>query len=341
MSDWTCAAIDHGVAFYQDGSIRPCCMIDYTYSKPITELRNDPFGDLKTGTAPAVCDKCTTVESYGLQSYRQQHNRKKTADAGIQFLDIRNSNLCNIKCRTCCEENSSQWAIENGATVPIRSQDLSEYMDVIVNQSVHDIYYTGGEPLINDEHWALLEEYVRLGYSKNINLLYNSNLTTTRYKDKDIFDLWKQFKSVTVNVSIDAVDKKFEYIRSGASWQRVRDNLDKLIARQINVTIVCTVSLLNIWFIDELLEHFKGYRVDLTDLHYPEYYRLSAISDDLKEQALECVNNIKFNSAKLNMIRTQLTNNVDKHFFNEFVAEVKRIDDIRGERLQDLLPFAL
>lgn len=338
---WTCAAIDHGITFYQDGKIRPCCLIDYTYSKPISELRNDPFSDLRTGVAPTVCDKCTTAESFGLQSYRQQHNRKKTSTEGIQFLDIRNSNLCNIKCRTCCEENSSQWAIENGSTVPILSQNISGYMDVIVNQNVHDIYYTGGEPIINSDHWALLEEYVKLGYSKNINLLYNSNLTVLRYKDKDIFDLWGQFKSVTVNVSIDAVGEKFEYIRSGASWQQVIDNLNRLRDNNINIIIACTVSLLNLWFIDELLDYFKGDSVNLSDLHYPEYYRLSAVSDEVKEQALSCVDKIKFDQGKLDMIRSQITNNVDKHFFNEFVTEVKRIDNIRGERLQDLLPFKI
>jgi len=338
---WTCAAIDHGITFYQDGKIRPCCLIDYTYSKPISELRNDPFSDLRTGVAPTVCDKCTTAESFGLQSYRQHHNRKKTSTVGIQFLDIRNSNLCNIKCRTCCEENSSQWAIENGATVPILSQNISGYMDVIVNQNVHDIYYTGGEPIINSEHWTLLEEYVKLGYSKNINLLYNSNLTVLRYKDKDIFDLWGQFKSVTVNVSIDAVGEKFEYIRSGASWQQVIDNLNRLRDNNINIIIACTVSLLNLWFIDELLDYFKGDSVNLSDLYYPEYYRLSAVSDELKEQALSCVDKIKFNQGKLDMIRSQIINNVDKHFFNEFVTEVKRIDNIRGERLQDLLPFKI
>ena len=214
-------------------------------------------------------------------------------------------------------------------------------MDVIVNQNVHDIYYTGGEPIINNEHWALLEEYVKLGYSKNINLLYNSNLTVLRYKDKDIFDLWGQFKSVTVNVSIDAVGEKFEYIRSGASWQQVIDNLNRLRDSNINIIIACTVSLLNLWFIDELLDYFKGESVNLTDLYYPEYYRLSAVSDELKEQALSCVDKIKFNQGKLDMIRSQITNNVDKHFFNEFVTEVKRIDNIRGERLQDLLPFKI
>ena len=338
---WTCAAIDHGVTFYQNGTIAPCCLIDYSYRKPISELRNDPFSDLRTGVAPTVCDKCTTAESFGLQSYRQQHNRKKTSTEGIQFLDIRNSNLCNIKCRTCCEENSSQWAIENGSTVPILSQNISGYMDVIVNQNVHDIYYTGGEPIINSDHWALLEEYVKLGYSKNINLLYNSNLTVLRYKDKDIFDLWGQFKSVTVNVSIDAVGEKFEYIRSGASWQQVIDNLNRLRDNNINIIIACTVSLLNLWFIDELLDYFKGDSVNLSDLHYPEYYRLSAVSDEVKEQALSCVDKIKFDQGKLDMIRSQITNNVDKHFFNEFVTEVKRIDNIRGERLQDLLPFKI
>ena len=74
---WTCAAIDHGVTFCQDGKIRPCCLIDYTYGKPISELGNDPFSDLRTGVAPSVCNKCTEAEQSGMSSYRQQFNRKK------------------------------------------------------------------------------------------------------------------------------------------------------------------------------------------------------------------------------------------------------------------------
>jgi len=40
MSDWKCAAIDNGVTIFPNGKIGPCCLIDSSYLKPISELTN-------------------------------------------------------------------------------------------------------------------------------------------------------------------------------------------------------------------------------------------------------------------------------------------------------------
>ena len=34
---WTCAAIDHGVTIYPNGKIGPCCQIDSSYLKPVSD----------------------------------------------------------------------------------------------------------------------------------------------------------------------------------------------------------------------------------------------------------------------------------------------------------------
>ena len=34
------------------------------------------------------------------------------------------------------------------------------------------------------------------------------------------------FKAVGFNVSIDGIGKRFEYLRHGANWKEVSDNLD-------------------------------------------------------------------------------------------------------------------
>ena len=51
---WQCAAIDHGVTFYENGKIAPCCLIAHTYRKDITEIHNQPFKDLKTFGLTAI-----------------------------------------------------------------------------------------------------------------------------------------------------------------------------------------------------------------------------------------------------------------------------------------------
>jgi organic radical activating enzyme len=344
---WTCAAIDHGVTFYQNGTIAPCCLIDYSYRKPIADIGDDPFADIRTGSAPGVCNKCIDAEARGSNSYRQQFNSMKTDALGYQFIDVRNSNLCNIKCRTCCPDNSSQWAIELGHTIPIKQQDIVNYKNYILSPIVQSIYYTGGEPFINVEQWELLEELISLEYSKNISLSYNSNLTTLKFKDKDILDIWKHFKRVTVMSSIDAVGEKFNLIRSGADWQTVEKNFIKLKEYQnsntnLSIQITTTVSILNIWFLDELLEYFLGFNVTLTDLYFPDYLSLSVIPDSLKDQALACIDKIDKlydDKSKINFMRSQINNNVNKEFFKDTVLHTLLLDNIRNEKLFDVLPF--
>jgi sulfatase maturation enzyme AslB (radical SAM superfamily) len=340
---WSCAAIDHGVTIYENGKIAPCCQIVHTYRKDISEISNDPFADLRTNDAPAACKICIDAEKNNLLSPRQQFNARKTSAKGIQFADIRNTNLCNIKCRTCYPGNSSQWAMELGHTIPIQSYSITNYKDLIITPSLNWVYYTGGEPFINVEHWELLEELVSLGYSKNITLAYNSNITTLKFKNKDILGLWKNFKRVSVMASIDAIGEKFDYVRSGADWNTVDQNI-KLLQQfqQIDLSITCTVSILNIWFIAELLEYFKGFKVTLTDLHYPDYLSLSAIPDSLKSQALSCVDDIEklyADKNKINHIRSMINNNSNQQFFKDTLLHTLVLDKIRNEKLFELLPF--
>ena len=341
---WTCAAIDHGVTFYEDGKIAPCCLIAHTYRKDIAEIDSNPFEDLKTSMPPPACKVCVDAEQNNVPSYRQGFNQRQSSHPGYQFIDIRNTNVCNFKCRTCGPSNSNLWAKELGETIPIRQFPLTDYKKHIVNPSVQSIYYTGGEPLINLEHWDLLEELTAAGLSKNIALQYNSNLSVLKFKDKNIFDVWKNFKSVHVIASIDAVGEKFDHIRSGGTWSTTAENIMALKEHRVKLTVGTTVSILNLWFIPELLLFFKqqNITVNLTDLHYPDYLSLSAIPDELKSSALSCVDQIEkiyHNRNKCNVIRSQINNNSNQHLFRDAVMQTLLLDKVRGEKLFDFLPF--
>ena len=58
---------------------------------------------------------------------------------------------------------------------------------------MYQLYFAGGESLIIDEHYDLLEECTQTWSAKNIELRYNSNAVEWR---DDLFDLWVQFKRV-------------------------------------------------------------------------------------------------------------------------------------------------
>jgi len=340
---WTCGAIDHGVVFHSNGTIAPCCLIDYSYRKPVELLTQDPFQDLRTGTPAAVCHRCVEDEANNLPSYRQSFT--PNSGAGIQFLDIRNTNLCNIKCRSCDPDNSNQIAQERQLVKTLIKQDIMPFKDYLFTSDLQRMYYTGGEPLINHEHWEILQMLVDKGLSHNIQLQYNSNLTVLKYKTLDIFDLWKNFKSVTFAASIDAVGDKAEIIRSGTNWNTVKENLQRLKTfsqsyRAFALEIHCTVSLMNIWYVAELLEYFKEEKVRLFPLTYPDYLCLSALPEDLKELAEQCltdIENLGYNKNSCQLIRNKLEQD-QTQLFPVTLLQITYLDKLRNENLLDILP---
>jgi len=348
---WACAAIDHGVTVFPNGKIGPCCQVNSDYLKPISELTNPArFADLKTTavTPDHPCNKCSMAEHHGMNSYRKLFDSMVTDAPGLQFVDIRNTNFCNLKCRYCGPHFSSQWAEELGRLPVIESQDLAQYKSTLITDSLQWMYFTGGEPLIISDHWQLLEELIESGQAAGISLLYNTNLTTIKYKDKNIIDIWRQFKQVDLRCSIDAVGKPLEYIRSGTSWPKIKSNLAQLqaAAHDSNITLVLSpvVSILNIWFVAELYEYawLNNILIEPIVLTGPDYLSLDAVPDGLKALALDKIQQLADYKVDPNIIlrMQQLVNNNSNQFlFPQTISHVLLLDNLRDEKLFDLLPF--
>jgi len=341
---WTCAAIEHGVTIFPNGKIGPCCHISADYLKPITMLSNsDRFADLKTEKAPPECKTCSRNEHNHLPSYREFFNKLDTGHTGLQFVDIRNSNYCNLKCRYCGPHFSSQWAEELGQK-QIQHQDISEYKDILINDSLHWMYFTGGEPLINADHWLLLQELIDCNRAKNISLMYNTNVTTVKYKNLDIVKLWSQFKKVNIQCSIDAIGKPQEYIRSGSNWNKIKTNLEQFNpSGNIHVSLAPVISILNIWFVEELFKYAKEHNFPVKPivLTGPDYLSLNVIPDQLKMLALEKVEKIKsyLTPEIYNHLKNLINDNINQCLMQQCISHVLLLDNNRNEKLFDLLPF--
>jgi molybdenum cofactor biosynthesis enzyme MoaA len=345
---WNCAAIDHGVTFFPNGKIGPCCQISANYLKPISLIRDsNRFADLKTENPPSACHYCISAESNNLSSYRQLFNKLNNNTPGIQFVDVRHTNQCNLKCRYCGPHFSSQWAKELNHTVEIKTQSVADYKDVIVNDTVHWIYFTGGEPLILGNHWEILEELIQKNLSKHIKLVYNTNLTTLKYKDKNIIDIWKNFDSVEVRCSIDAIGEPLEYIRSGSNWLKIKNNIESLSSTvnntNIKLSITPVLSILNLWFVDKLFEFADENKIPVSPiiLYGPDYLGLNVVPDQLKDLALAQVEKIKkYISLQQQQVLVNLINyNVNQCLFQHTLRHVMLLDNLRNENLFKLLPF--
>lgn len=209
---------------------------------------------------------------------------EKTYDNGYTELepisyDYRISNLCDFKCRMCGDLLSSKWESERRSMGNIdenfepfykkenkkRFKDFQknvaekELWDSVYNETIEEIYWVGGEPLMWDIHWNIMKYLVDNGQSKNVIVRYNTNLNRISYKDIKLYDLLPHFKNVNLCASIDGTDKIVEFIRTGIIWDKWIKNfknglfLNKLYGEH-GIVFDLTITLPGLFSIKKLFD---------------------------------------------------------------------------------------
>jgi len=200
-------------------------------------------------------------------------------DPKIAYFDIRLNNLCNLKCRMCWPQFSSQIVKEqkhfqdndqdtwyNDLNFN-KIEDISLFWKSLENHifDVNEITFVGGEPTLHDEMYDLLDTFVEKGYSKNITLKMTTNLTNLQNRLLKVLPL---FKKVIFNVSLDGTDKVNEYIRFPSDWKSIMNNLDKLLEHdpeKVTINISYVVQIYNIfnvfdmakWYIEQFRRNWR------------------------------------------------------------------------------------
>lgn len=197
--------------------------------------------------------------------------------------DYRVSNLCNFKCRMCGEQLSSSWEAEkkkhetqdyvkdpwleptNRKRIANFQKDVleKELLEAVANETIEEIYWVGGEPLMWDIHWEVMQKLVISGHCKDVTIRYNTNLHRTsggwgnrnthglipkeiKWNNVYLYNILHKFKSVNICASIDGVGDVGEYIREGLVWKDWLKNFKEglfLIDRFGNDALVFDVTL--------------------------------------------------------------------------------------------------
>ena len=262
---------------------------------------------------PEGCLTCTKKEDSGGVSYRKaiterfkHHVEKAKANTlsdgtyetfEIIFWDFRFSNICNFKCRMCGHLCSSSWyddfsPEEKKNKVKFLDSsyygtDLMKHVDNFID-SVEEIYFAGGEPLMMLEHYQILDKLIAKE-RYDVFLRYNTNMSTIKYKDYDLINIWKRFKSVKIFASIDGIEENAEYSRSGTNWSRVEENLKKLVASEVDYVVSTTINIFSVFnftrLIDRLIElKMSTRKVLVSHVNWPKHYMTSILPEELKEQ---------------------------------------------------------
>jgi len=146
----------------------------------------------------------------------------------LHKIDIRWSNVCNHACVYCSSDYSSKWANELKIKVSEPPKERIEELKQFVFDNAHKlkhVYLAGGEPLLMKENLELLN--ILQERNPNVNIRVNTNLSKT---GTNVFEKITEFKNVHWTVSLDTIEKQFEYIRYGGVWNDFLDNL-KIISK--------------------------------------------------------------------------------------------------------------
>jgi molybdenum cofactor biosynthesis enzyme MoaA len=155
---------------------------------------------------------------------------------------------------------------------------------------VEEVYFAGGEPLIMEEHYFILDELIARGRT-DVRIRYNTNLTKLKYKNWNVMDYWRKFSDVNIFASIDAMDNLAEYIRSGTNWQTLANNIKTVV--QFDPVILganITLQILNIFQLPKLMDYLLSqgvvYQKTLISnvVNHPPYYSIQILPDHLKAQ---------------------------------------------------------
>ena len=381
---------------YPTGEAYPCChaemkpgVVGNCRTNTLEEIWNDlPMRNLRlamlTEEAMPACTRCYEQEESGFFSGRKSANKhhghhiKRVADTRVDgsveqfemtYWDIRFSNLCNLKCRSCGHIFSSQWYQDQaklaggdwkerntvlnyaGRTETDMWSQLEPHLDY-----VEQIYFAGGEPLLMEEHYRILDELVKRKRF-DVRLIYNTNFTHTDLKGKSVFEYWRQFKSVAVGASLDDSGGRGEYIRKGTNWSVVEQNRRDMMAicPGVDFYISPTLSIMNAHHLPEFHRDWvekgliRAQDLNVNILQDPAHYRIDIAPAEYKETLTELYRDhiewLKsqgdslgratqgFESAIVFMNATDNT-----HLIDSFWRKTHELDDIRKERCLDIIP---
>jgi hypothetical protein len=273
-----------------------------------------------------------------------------------------------LSCRSCGHIFSSNWYKDQAQLAGPEWKKTHQVLnyagrfetdawDQLVDHIDHveQIYFAGGEPLLMEEHYRILDELVKRKMF-DVRLIYNTNFTHTDLKGNSVFDYWQQFKSVSIGASLDGMDHQAEYIRKGTKWADVVKNRQDMMRTcpGVDFYISPTLSIMNAWHLPDFHKAWvaagliRAQDLNVNILQDPPYYRLDIAPAEykqrLEEKYLEHLDWLRdkdplgrstqgFLSAITFMNATDNT-----HLIDTFWRKTNELDSIRNENCLTVIP---
>jgi organic radical activating enzyme len=245
-------------------------------------------------------------DTYAIDAVKSTEPDGSVPEHNLHYMDVRFNNLCNFKCRTCSPHFSTSWILDFRKLYPKKTSTLTrdnEFQypgnseDHVLNEmlphlpSVRQVYFAGGEPLIQKQHYETLQKLIECN-NADCCIVYNTNLSKLKLQEHDAIEYWKHFTDVSVLASIDGSYERAEYWRSGTVWEDIVNNARRIKqdVPHVKLGISYTLSWPNsLNLLDLHREWVELGIIDATDLDInilggPHYFALCSLPMWKKQQ---------------------------------------------------------
>jgi len=291
-------------------------------------------------------------------------------------LEIEVGNICNLQCRMCSPVYSSkiesdpvhsQWyadvslaglrgarQLKAGITYQSRLPENKHwfkekalvYEELLKNpKSIQHVSFKGGEPLVSKEALGVVDYLASKGNVKNLRFSITTNATVY---ETAMFKQLSKLKHVNLAVSLDGIDKKYEYIRYPANWESIKRNLEN-ISRHKNILLLTSITF-QIYNALDIVELFRfcdkyDYRINFSILHYPSYLAASVMPPKARQVAAQrildyvesdCKKNNQSNISTLASVLEDVDDGVDRENLQKFMLFTNDLDRSRKQSFREV-----
>jgi sulfatase maturation enzyme AslB (radical SAM superfamily) len=407
--DLYCSLAFNSISFGPHGGSRPCCAVDTYFWRETTHTLADHKNHLPTwfnnqemvklredmlkNKWNPICNLCKMREDVGQASTRQIFNhtlseienktgrswRTNTAEitdySNIFLLDVTTGNKCNSACLMCNSSASSLWAKEQQDITGtawlhpnlnwFSEENIAPILDQLTNLKA--IQFAGGEPTINDAVMFMLKRLIEQGRSKDITLGFVTNLTGI---SDEMLEIWNQFSTKHITISIDGVGKVNEYIRYPFTWKKVTNQLDQLkkIAKEhgnYHIGLSHTVTSLNLltfgdmvkWWETQVQDEGCGILKSLPHVqcvNNPSYFNPVYAPKELKEKTAIMLDDLQaylktvdledkylpaIENIRTNVVNAKVDEKIRNAHWRRMRDFVEPLDKYRNRDIFDYLPY--
>lgn len=187
-------------------------------------------------------------------SIEEKYKKQIFKEPAIEVVNLNANDICNSKCTMC-----NIW--EQKQDFEMSPAQLEQVLKDPLFSNVKYVGITGGEPTLRTDLPQLYEAVI-----KAVPGIKGLSIITNAIKEKEVIERIEQVIAVckshqvpfSMMVSVDGYGKVHDRVRGReGNFKTALNVINHFSAKAVPVTIGCTISKVNVWDVDDLLDFLK------------------------------------------------------------------------------------